>query len=917
MHRIHLPAVRKAVTYLLVPMLLSLSMAGAANARSGSTVSGVVLDSSGAALAGASVSLLSAQQVAVGSAKTDSQGRFTFNDVPSGSYLLVVASLGFAEQQQVVSVGQAAVDGVEVKLNPDALREEVTVTANQGVVESTGAITQQVNVIGERQIEERAKSATAQIANEEVGVHLQRTAPVMSGIFVRGLTGNKVNIFIDGFRYSTAAMRGGVNTFLNLIDSTNLRGVEILRGPNSAQYGSDALGGSIQFLTRTPYFSANEQELHGKLGAFFNSADAAFGSNLVTTYATRNVGFLVNITGRRVNTLRSGHERDSHNAVTRFLGLSSDLVIDDRLPDTAFTQYGGYTRLNWAPAAGSQISASYMRGQQDGGKRFDQLLGGDGNLIADLRNLMLDFATIRYDTVNAGWFDSFTIGYSFNSQREERVNQGGNGNPNGAINHEPERTNVHGIHGFLGKQFGVRNNFQVGGDYYHEQVTGAQSYGFNPVTKVATLRRGRVPDNARFQSGGFYAQDVFEAVPGKLRLVGNIRYSAASYEARAADSPLVGGKRLWPDDSLDVSDVTFRAGVVATPVAGLSLSANFSRGFRTPHITDLGTLGLTGAGFEVAAPDVAGLGGTIGNAAGATAVSTGIPVQQVEPETSMTYELGVAYRNRHFETNFAWFVNDIDDNIVKQALILPAGAVGKTLGGTPITAQGATGVVFVAASPSPVLVRANFDDARIYGFEHTLDAKFNSDWSVGTIFTYLHAEDKRTHLPPNIEGGTPAPDGYLKIRYAPAGSRFWIEPYMHAAGRQDRLSSLDLDDRRTGGGRSRGAISNFFNNGARFLRLVNSGPDGIAGNADDRLVATGETLAQVQNRVLGVGVPSAPLYTAVPGYVTFNVRGGFRFGERHEVLLDFENIGDRNYRGISWGVDAPGRGVFMKYNLKF
>ena len=103
-------------------------------------------------------------------------------------------------------------------LNPSALNEEVTVTANPGVVESTGTITQQVNVITEQQIEQRAKSVTAQIANEEVGVHLQRTAPVMSGIFVRGLTGNKVNIFIDGFRYSTAAMRGGVNTFLNLID---------------------------------------------------------------------------------------------------------------------------------------------------------------------------------------------------------------------------------------------------------------------------------------------------------------------------------------------------------------------------------------------------------------------------------------------------------------------------------------------------------------------------------------------------------------------------------------------------------------------------------------------------------------------------------------------------------------------------
>jgi len=902
---------------LLVALLLSLSPGGAAFARAGSTVSGVVLDSSGAAVAEASISLLSAQQVTVGTAKTDSQGHFTLSDVPSGQYLLVVRSRGFADSQQAVAVGSSAVDNLEVRLDPGLLNEEVTVTTNPGMVESVGTISQQVNVVTEQQIGERAKSVTAQIANEEVGVHLQRTATVMSGIFVRGLTGNKVNIFIDGFRYSNAAQRGGVNTFLNLIDSTNLRGVEILRGPNSAQYGSDALGGSIQFLTRTPYFSAGEPEVHGSLGTFFNSADAAFGSNLATTYATRNFGFLLNITGRRVSTISTGHDRDSHDAVTRFLGLSSDLVIDGRMPDTAFTQYGGYGKLNWAPASGSQISASYMRGQQDGGKRFDQLLGGDGNLIADLRNLMLDFATIRYDTVNAGWFDSFTIGYSFNSQREERVNQGGNGNPNATINHEPERTTVNGVHGFLGKQWGPRNNFLVGGDFYNERVTGAQSYGFNPVTGVATLRRGRVPDNALFRSGGLFAQDVYEVIPAKLRLIGNIRYSAASYEARAADSPLVGGKPLWPDDSLDVSDVTFRAGVVATPVAGLSLSANFSRGFRAPHITDLGTLGLTGAGFEVAAPDVAGLGGTIGNAAGATAVSTGIPVQQVEPETSMNYEFGIAYRNRRFEANFAWFVNDIDDNIVKQALILPAGAVGKSLGGTPITAQGATGVVFVAASPNPVLVRANFDDARIYGFEHTLDVKLNRDWSLGTIFTYLHARDKRTDLPPNIEGGTPAPDGYLKIRYAPTGKRYWIEPYMHAANRQDRLSSLDLDDRRTGGGRTRGAISNFFNNGARFLGLVNTGPDGIRGNADDRLVATGETLAQVQNRVLGVGVNSAPLYTGVPGYVGFSVRGGIKLGERHEVLLDFDNIGDRNYRGISWGVDAPGRGIFAKYNIRF
>jgi hemoglobin/transferrin/lactoferrin receptor protein len=155
------------------------------------------------------------------------------------------------------------------------------------------------------------------------------------------------------------------------------------------------------------------------------------------------------------------------------------------------------------------------------------------------------------------------------------------------------------------------------------------------------------------------------------------------------------------------------------------------------------------------------------------------------------------------------------------------------------------------------------------------------------------------------------------LRYAPVGSKFWIEPFMHAAGRQERLSSLDLGDRRTGAGRTRTSIQNFFRNGARARGLINAGADGVFGNTDDILIPTGETLLQVQNRVLGVGVNSTSLFPAIPGYVTFNLRGGFRFAERHEVMIEFENIGDRNYRGISWGVDAPGRGVYARYSTRF
>ena len=62
------------------------------------------------------------------------------------------------------------------------------------------------------------KTVVAQAIEGEAGVALQRTSPTMAGMFVRGLTGNKVNVFVDGVRYSNGAQRGGVNTFLDLIE---------------------------------------------------------------------------------------------------------------------------------------------------------------------------------------------------------------------------------------------------------------------------------------------------------------------------------------------------------------------------------------------------------------------------------------------------------------------------------------------------------------------------------------------------------------------------------------------------------------------------------------------------------------------------------------------------------------------------
>jgi outer membrane receptor protein involved in Fe transport len=879
-------------------------------------VSGVVRDSSGAPVRAAEVGLLTPELTGIARTKTDAEGKFSLPAPAPGTYLLVVRAEAFGESHHAVTVGAQAPPPLDIVIHPAALQEEVTVTALRGIVEDIRLAGQPVNIIDESEIATRVKTVVAQALEGEAGVHLQRTSPTMAGIFVRGLTGNKVNIFVDGVRYSNGAQRGGVNTFLDLIEPEWLETIEVLRGPSSAQYGSDALGGSVQFLSRAPALGvAGGPEWRGSMGVDGGTAHRSAGGNAFVAYMGRAVGLTASIGGRKAGGFRPGKGIDSHAAVTRFFGIASNVLMDERLPDTGFEQYGASVRSNWVPDSRTHIAASYMRTNQDRGKRYDQLLGGDGNLISDLNDLSLDLFSARLERLGAGWFDDASVIYSLNSQREERVNQGGNGNPTATIGHEPERTTVHGVQAAVGKALSSRQSVRVGADANFETLT-SDAFNVNPVNGAITPRRPRIPDHARFAQAGVYAQTTIDVRPDRLRLVGALRYGGARYTADAADSPVVNGQPLWPDDSLSTSSATFRASAVVTPSDPWTVLVSVSRGFRAPHMTDLGTLGLTGSGFEVAAPDVAGLGGTVGTTADATAVSTGDSVTQVGPETSLQYEGSLRYRRPRFRTELSLFVNNVYDNIQKQALILPQGAAGTSLGGTPITSQNANGAVFVAATTVPVLVRANFDNARIWGIEHSAETRVVDTVTLATAFTYLRAKDRGTGLSPNIEGGTPAPEAWLSVRWMRPDGRVWVEPYAHVAWEQTHLSSLDLGDRRTGSSRSRASIRAFFLNGAHARNWISAGADNVFGTADDLLTATGDTLAQIQDRVLGAGVNSSSLFPTIPGYATFGVRVSFRAG-RHQVTIDAENLGDENYRGISWGMDAPGRGISVKYATRF
>ncbi len=151
--------------------------------------------------------------------------------------------------------------------------------------------------------------------------------------------------------------------------------------------------------------------------------------------------------------------------------------------------------------------------------------------------------------------------------------------------------------------------------------------------------------------------------------------------------------------------------------------------------------------------------------------------------------------------------------------------------------------------------------------------------------------------------------GNLTMRYD-AGSRWWLEAGMLAAGAQRRLSGGDLDDERIGASRSRRDIADFFA-GARVAPYL---------DGSGRFSPTGETLAQIQQRVLPGAASETlrvPLYTSTAGWAAFELRGGLPLSERWTIMGTLTNLLNKNYRVHGSGVDGPGRAGFLTLRCTF
>lgn len=226
-----------------IPLLWSfLVFASALWAQSPSIISGTVVDSTQAVLPLAIVRLVDNSGNQVEKQLTDSSGRFLFRGVAGGSYRVEASLAGFRAK----SVSTEASGDLQIVLDIVPVREYVNVTADREEMPTslTGAST---TVLDQRTIAGREQLLASSVLQSVPGVMVARSGGLgsVTSVFVRGGESDYNKMLLDGIPLNEP---GGTFEFANLAEE-DLDRIEVVRGPQSALFGSDAMASTIQFFS--------------------------------------------------------------------------------------------------------------------------------------------------------------------------------------------------------------------------------------------------------------------------------------------------------------------------------------------------------------------------------------------------------------------------------------------------------------------------------------------------------------------------------------------------------------------------------------------------------------------------------------------------------------------------------------------
>lgn len=518
--------------------------------------------------------------------------------------------------------------------------EEVVVTAS-AFAEDPLDLPYSVVSINELWLRTRARTLSESLMRTP-GVMVQKTALGQSSPFLRGFTGFRTQMLVDGVRLNHAAMREGPNQYWSSVDHLSVEEVELVRGPSSVLYGSDAIGGTVNAITRKAKVGAPGFHLGGTSFTRYSSAEDSWTQRAeVVMNQGAEWGLLGGVTVTHFNDLEAG---------------------SGTLPETSYSQYAGDLRFDryfggrfvWTTAAQTMRQVDVPRTHKTvfavpyHGSSIGSELRRDQDQTRDLI-----YSRIKWER-GKGWLDEgeVTLSYQRHYEDRDRLRSGARRD----------------LQGFELRDLGFTARFQSAprasgtwsfGTEIHHQT--ADSFRHNFVSGVFTGSeiQGAIGDDSSYDSAAAYLQNEIH-VAEDLSLIPGLRASWFSLQADRVDNPAAGPAVIKLGE--DWSDLSGSLRGVWYLTEETTLFSGLSQGFRAPNLSDLTALDATSA-VETPSPDL-------------------------QPEHYLQLEIGTKGRTRTWSWQASAYRTWINDMIVQS----PTGVL---IGGTPEVQKSNIGDGFV------------------------------------------------------------------------------------------------------------------------------------------------------------------------------------------------------------------------------
>lgn len=433
-------------------------------------------------------------------------------------------------------------------------------------------------------------------------VFVQKTNHGGGSPIVRGLTGNQNLLLIDGFRLNNAIFRYGPNQYLTLVDPFLVERIEVVKGTGSVQFGSDAMGGVINVITRQPRLSVKP----------------VFSSTLLLRGTSQGME----------HTLRPEIQFSNKKIATLVSGVLSDFG-DLKGGDTSgFQRPSGYRQQsldvrttigpgkNWRMQMGMSIV-----NQNDVPLYHKYQLEKVALSKYELLQRKMVFLKTQKSYAN-GVIRSITLDISQQQLIDHRLSKSLSSSP---LVKEFDTVNSSSIATDIATVFTTFWSANTGVELNLDYVKSTR-FQYNTPTDIVS-RRGLYPNGARYHS--FAAYNLHHFTLKQLQVETGVRFHQNKITIQDAST---GAILIKP------SAWVYMLGTSYALSEQLTLFGNFNSAFRAPNIDDMGTLGIIDFRYEQ-------------------------PAYDLKPERSINKEIGVRWKQRNFQVSVAAFHVTLKDLI--------------------------------------------------------------------------------------------------------------------------------------------------------------------------------------------------------------------------------------------------------------